>query len=78
MKVTIETLSQTLRHFFYFLWIVGNELWGRFSTGRRLVVYLGGQCDFRHVHSDVLAVECAAEGAGAGVGRGGTHNAQIS
>lgn len=75
MKVTVQTLSQSLRHLFM-LRIVSYEFGSRFSTSRRLV-YLGSHGDGSYVHSKVLAVEGAAEGTGTGVGRGRTRNAQV-
>ncbi len=67
--MTVQTLSQSLwwsLHFFL-LWIIGEELRGRFGMGGRLV-NLCGHGYGGYVHRQVFAIESAAEGAGAGVG----------
>ena len=79
MKMTVQTLSQSLRWSFhlFLLWIISEEFRRWFGMGGRLV-YLCGHGNGGYVHCQVFAIESAAEGAGTGVGWGGTHNAQVS
>jgi hypothetical protein len=76
MKVTVETLPQSLwrRHYLLLVRIVSEKLRRGLGTRGRLI-NLGSHSYGGNVHGEVFSVESAAEGTGAGVGGGGAHNA---